>query len=68
MEILSNSKWKQKVLDHNKRILPYVEDFRGRRARGQIHPVNDFLFTYYSHRPGQLLRWSPACKGLDTSD
>ena len=21
--------------------------------------MNDFLFTYYSHRPGQLLRWSP---------
>ena len=45
MEILSHSEWKQKVLDHNKRVLPYVEDFRDRRARGQIHPVNDFLFT-----------------------
>ena len=59
MEILSHSEWKQKVIDHNKRVLPYVEDFRGRRARRKCHPVNDFLFTYYSHRPGQLLRWSP---------
>ena len=59
MEILSHSEWKQKVVDHNQRVLPYVEDFRGRRARRKRHPVNDFLFTYYSHRPGQLLRWSP---------
>ena len=30
-----------------------------RRARGQEHPVEDFLFRYYDHRPGQLRRWSP---------
>ena len=23
------------------------------------HPVDDFLFTYYSHRPAQLRRWHP---------
>ena len=69
MEILSNSVWKQKVTDHTNRILPYVEDFRGRRAKGQVHPVNDFLFTYYSYRPGQLLRWSPGIGvGLEVQD
>jgi len=26
---------------------------------GRKHPVEDFLFEYYSYRPGQLLRWHP---------
>ncbi|HEU0100937.1 MAG TPA: 3-methyladenine DNA glycosylase [Mycobacteriales bacterium] len=30
-----------------------------RARRGEKHPVEDFLFTYYAHRPGQLRRWSP---------
>lgn len=28
-------------------------------AVGIKHPVNDFLFEYYSFRPAELLRWSP---------
>ena len=28
-------------------------------GRGEAHPVWDFLFTYYSLRPRQLLRWHP---------
>jgi len=30
-----------------------------RRAARQTHPVHDFLFTYYNHRPNQLRRWHP---------
>jgi hypothetical protein len=30
-----------------------------RRRLGVKHPVEDFLFTYYSHRPAQLRRWHP---------
>jgi hypothetical protein len=30
-----------------------------RARRGERHPVEDFLFTYYSYRPAQLRRWSP---------
>jgi hypothetical protein len=30
-----------------------------RRALGEKHPVLDFLFTYYSHRPAHLERWHP---------
>ena len=30
-----------------------------RAAGGIPHPVEDFLFTYYSLRPGQLRRWYP---------
>ncbi|MEV0358842.1 3-methyladenine DNA glycosylase [Nocardia sp. NPDC050697] len=34
---------------------PYLR----RRAAGEKHPVLDFLFTYYGHKPGQLRRWHP---------
>ncbi|GAA4163285.1 hypothetical protein GCM10022251_45730 [Phytohabitans flavus] len=30
-----------------------------RRQAGEKHPVEDFLFTYYSYRPAQLRRWHP---------
>ncbi|ACQ79815.1 conserved hypothetical protein [Beutenbergia cavernae DSM 12333] len=30
-----------------------------RRARGETHPVDDFLFTYYPTKPGVLARWHP---------
>jgi hypothetical protein len=30
-----------------------------RRSHGLAHPVYDFLFEYYSFRPGHLKRWTP---------
>ena len=62
MNTLCHSVWKEKIEVHEKKIRPLINDFRSRRARGQAHPVVDFLFTYYSYRPGQLLKWSP---GID---
>ncbi|MCE0762259.1 3-methyladenine DNA glycosylase [Pseudonocardia kujensis] len=32
---------------------------RERRRRREPHPVQDFLFTYYSLRPAQLEQWQP---------
>ncbi|WP_229686397.1 3-methyladenine DNA glycosylase [Longimycelium tulufanense] len=37
----------------------WTEPHLRRRADGQKHPVLDFLFTYYSHRPARLERWHP---------
>ena len=34
---------------------PHLE----RKAAKEKHPVMDFLFTYYSHRPVRLERWHP---------
>ncbi|GAA1077482.1 hypothetical protein GCM10009648_12940 [Tsukamurella spumae] len=36
-----------------------MDAHRRRAARGDKHPVWDFLFTYYGHRPAHLLRWHP---------
>lgn len=30
-----------------------------RRAQGKTHPVEDFLFEYYNHRPAHFARWHP---------
>jgi hypothetical protein len=49
----------ERAVAHAARLAPYVEPHLARRARGEKHPVHDFLFTYYSQRPAQLLRWHP---------
>jgi hypothetical protein len=36
-------------------VRPHLE----RRRRREAHPVEDFLFTYYAHRPAALRRWHP---------
>lgn len=44
---------------HRARVAPQAEAFLARRARGEKHPVWDFLFTYYSFSPGKLMTWVP---------
>lgn len=44
---------------HASRLAPYVEPHLERRRRGERHAVHDFLFTYYTYRPAQLMRWQP---------
>ncbi|MFT3862620.1 3-methyladenine DNA glycosylase [Micropruina sp.] len=44
---------------HRARLAPYIEPHLERRRRQVKHPVHDFLFTYYTYRPAQLMRWQP---------
>ena len=44
---------------HEARVDALVGDRRARAARGEAHPVEDFLFTYYMLRPARLRRWHP---------
>lgn len=37
----------------------WTEPHRARAARGETHPVYDFLWHYYSVRPALLERWHP---------
>lgn len=42
---------------------------RLRAGQHRTHPVEDFLFTYYSQRPAQLRRWHPGARfGLVGAD
>lgn len=37
----------------------WTDPHQARAARGEKHPVYDFLFTYYAYRPAWLRRWHP---------
>jgi len=52
--------WQTREESHRQRVGPHAEAFVQRRARGEKHPVWDFLFTYYSFSPGKLTTWVPA--------
>lgn len=55
-------------LAHAERLAPYVEPHLARRREGVPHPVHDFLFTYYSFRPAQLLQWHPGWPSSGTPE
>ncbi len=44
---------------HEARVDAWVGPHLERRRAGRPHPVEDFLFTYYSQRPAALRRWHP---------
>ncbi|MCU1572045.1 MAG: 3-methyladenine glycosylase [Micrococcaceae bacterium] len=44
---------------HEELVAGYADPYLLRRSSGHKHPVEDFLFTYYNHKPGQLRRWHP---------
>jgi hypothetical protein len=57
--VLSEREWRQRVAEHAARVEPWVTPRLARREQGERHPVDDFLFDYYSWRPAQLARWHP---------
>lgn len=44
---------------HEERADALTADHRARRARGEKHPVEDFLFHYYPFSPARIRRWHP---------
>ena len=57
--IVPRQEWQRRRLRHEERVDALVGDHLARRQEARKHPVADFLFTYYSYRPGQLRRWHP---------
>jgi hypothetical protein len=57
--VLEPSVWQAREAAHEERVDRLTEDHRARRADQRPHPVEDFLFTYYPFRVGQLRRWHP---------
>jgi hypothetical protein len=51
--------WQTAEGRHHLRVDAATAAHRARRRDGRSHPVEDFLFTYYAHRPAQLRRWHP---------
>jgi hypothetical protein len=59
VEVLEAADWRARADAHAARVDAFVEPHLARRESRTKHPVHDFLFTYYSHRPAQLRRWHP---------
>jgi hypothetical protein len=51
--------WTGLARAHAERADALTAGHRARRAAGTRHPVEDFLYDYYSARPAQLRRWHP---------
>ncbi len=59
VEVLAEQHWRALEAAHAERVDAATADHRTRGADGRPHPVEDFLFRYYSHTPGRLRRWHP---------
>jgi hypothetical protein len=59
VDVLAEPDWLTREAAHVDRMRRWTVPHQERRSRGEKHPVLDFLFTYYSHRPGHLERWQP---------
>jgi hypothetical protein len=56
---LTAATWRACRAAHERRVDAWTAPHLARRRTGESHPVEDFLFTYYSYRPARLRRWHP---------
>lgn len=59
--------WRDLADAHENRADGLTSEHRARRLRGEKHPIEDFLFTYYPFKPGELRKWHPGA-GVSLSD
>jgi len=57
--LLPEPDWLERRRAHEARVSVWTEPHQTRRARGERHPTEDFLWEYYSFRPSWLRRWHP---------
>ncbi len=57
--ILPEAAWQERQRAHEGRVRGWTDPHQARAARGEKHPVYDFLFSYYAFRPAWLRRWHP---------
>ena len=57
--LLPEADWLARRAAHEQRVRAWTEPHQARQAKGEKHPVEDFLFEYYRFRPSWLRRWHP---------
>lgn len=57
--LLPSAVWLEQRRAHETRVDAWIGPHRERASRGIKHPVEDFLFSYYSFRAAWLRRWHP---------
>ena len=65
--VLRVAQWREPEAAHRLRADALTAAHRERAARGEKHPVEDFLFTYYSYKPALLRTWHPGA-GIELED
>jgi hypothetical protein len=58
-QVLDPARWRAFATAHEERLAPFLDAHLTRRQEKVKHPVHDFLFVYYAHKPSQLRRWHP---------
>ncbi len=56
---LTRAEWEPLASTHADHADALTAGHRQRKARGEKHPVEDFLYEYYPTRPSHLRRWHP---------
>ena len=59
VQVLAGREWRARAAEHAARADALTAGHRARKQRGEAHPVEDFLYTYYPTRPSRLRRWHP---------
>ena len=54
--VLTEPEWLVRRRAHETRVRQWTDPHQARRARGEKHPVEDFLFEYYRYRASWLRR------------
>jgi hypothetical protein len=57
--VLTLAQWRAERAAVLAELAPFAADCEERRSRRVTHPIEDFIFDYYSLRPARLRRWSP---------
>ena len=65
--VLDAADWRTREQAHADRADALTAGHRARTAGGERHPIEDFLFTYYSYSPSLLRRWHPGA-GVELAD
>nr|WP_245836186.1 3-methyladenine DNA glycosylase [Microbacterium agarici] len=60
--LLTREQWVERAREHERRSDAFTAGWRARKASGDKHPIDDFLFTYYSYKPSVLRRWHPGAE------
>ncbi len=56
---LPEADWLARRAAHEQRVRVWTDPHQARQAKGEQHPVEDFLFEYYRFRVSWLRRWHP---------
>ncbi|WP_445238435.1 3-methyladenine DNA glycosylase [Leucobacter sp. USCH14] len=64
---IPSREWRGRADLHAERAHALTAEHRERRLRRESHPVEDFLWTYYSVKPSELAKWHPGA-GVQLED